>query len=231
MLALAKFRFTVALVCVCVYIISVVMYAHSVNRGVAEPDASIAVSLVQSLIGNPPTYVLGDILGVGYVSTVYSGENIFSGQQVVIKLTEINETEINNNEPGSNLNRPPASVAKLRRLDMEYDLYKRLNNSRLLKAYWYGPYDKYQALVIERVGPSLEHHQQRNRQWSLEDIYRIGQGVLLDLQSLHDQSFTHNDIHMVRATPSPTQYHCPLSCTNAPYLTRFLTSYVSCRVI
>jgi serine/threonine protein kinase len=150
------------------------------------------------LIGNPPIYKLGTLLGTGYVSAVYAGENIESGDPVVIKLTSVNESERNQHDPKHNLNGIPASVQKLARLDREYEMYKRLNTSRLLKAYWYGRHANFQALVVQRVGPSLQEHQTRLRNWTREDVYQIGMNVILDLEQIHEQSFIHDDIHMVR---------------------------------
>lgn len=165
------------------------------------------------LIGYPPVFKLGEFLGSGYVSEVYTGENIQSGERVIIKMTAINESESIFSGPKQNLNGIPESVKKLARLNREFDMYKRLNTSRLLKAYWYGRHGNFQALVVQRVGPSLQEHQINRRNWTREDVFQIGANVILDLEQIHEQSFTHDDIHMVNEYTCQSRY-CSINIQN-----------------
>lgn len=180
-------------------LVSALLLIFISNR--SSTSVNIPVRNADHLVGVSPRFRLGNVLGIGYVSTVYSGVNLETGQNVVIKLTALNETELNLKTPQKSLNGIPLSIQKLKRLDKEYDMYRRLNSTRLLKAFWYGRFENYQALVVQRVGKSLQEHQKLNHGWTIEDIYHIGVNAVLDLEQIHEQSFTHDDIHMVITAP------------------------------
>jgi len=97
-------------------------------------------------------YVLPKLLLNFAIGTVYCGTNILSQQEVAIKLEHIE--------------------AEIPQLERERDVYNNLNNGvGVPSVFWFGTEGNYNALVLERLGPSLHEIFYRcNSKFSLRTI-------------------------------------------------------------
>jgi serine/threonine protein kinase len=65
----------------------------------------------------------------------------------------------------------------------------------LPRIHFYGKYDKYHALVMDLLGPSLEDMFQRcNKKFTLKTVVMIGLQIIDRLKYLHKKKFIHRDI-------------------------------------
>jgi casein kinase 1 len=137
-------------------------------------------------------FKIDELLGSGFVSRAYSGTDVHTQEEVVLKFTYINVTENTSPTPLKGI---PDNVSKLKALRQEYATYQSFRGTRLLQSFFYGDYQGFKVLVTQKGGKSLIQHQELGRQWSKEDIYQIARNIILDLEQLHDKSFIHNDMH------------------------------------
>ena len=165
---------------------------------VAEDDTSEAAIDLFAALQSPDVplvanrYKIQEVLGTGFVSHAYSGVDVKTQEEVVLKFTYINLTESSSPFPLKGI---PESVLRLRALKREYETYRSFRNTRLLQSYYYGDFIDYKVLVTQKGGESVLQHQKNNRKWSKRDIYELARNVILDLEQLHNKNFIHNDMH------------------------------------
>eukprot|EP00929_Paragymnodinium_shiwhaense_P121196 TRINITY_DN93350_c0_g1_i1.p1 TRINITY_DN93350_c0_g1~~TRINITY_DN93350_c0_g1_i1.p1 ORF type:complete len:426 (-),score=81.67 TRINITY_DN93350_c0_g1_i1:209-1411(-) len=120
-------------------------------------------------------YTLGCKIGSGSFGDVYHGRGP-AGEEVAIKLERIS----------------PKSV----QLQQEWKLYSSLAGGEgIPKVYWFGKAGKYNALVMELLGPSLEElFKKHDKRFSLKTTLMLAEQMIQRLEFVHRAGILHRDI-------------------------------------
>ena len=128
-----------------------------------------------SVIGK---YKLIEQIGKGSFGLVYKGYHINTKDIVAVKLEKRNK---NSSEPSKLLN--------------EAKLYKKLSHKNIPKVEWLGKSKKWNVLVMEFLGPSLEElFEYCNNKFSLKTVLLITFQVLNAIEKIHSSGIIHRDI-------------------------------------
>jgi len=121
-------------------------------------------------------YSVGRKLGAGSFGEVRLGKDIEKGTQVAIKLE-------------SARTRSP-------QLLLEFRIYELVAGGEgIPKVFWYGTHGRYNVMVMELLGPSLEDtFQSCERRFSLQKVVRLGEQMISRAQYVHEKNFLHRDI-------------------------------------
>lgn len=121
-------------------------------------------------------YKLCKKLGSGAFGDVYKGKHVVTGEEFAVKLEPI--------------------AAKHPQLLYEAKLYKFLAGScGIPRVHWYGVEGKYNILVLDLLGPSLEDLFTRcGRRFSLKTVLMLGDQMISRLELLHSRNFIHRDV-------------------------------------
>lgn len=131
-------------------------------------------------------YILGPEIGSGSFGKIYYGidKNLLTDKEnpervVAIKLEKTN--------------------AEIKLLRTEAKIYEYLsskgNNNYVPKFYWYGQQDDFNVLILEVMGPNLEHlHSICGGKFTLKTTLYIGQELIRAIQFLHNKGILHRDI-------------------------------------
>ena len=117
-----------------------------------------------------------DLLGKGAFGQVYVGKNIFTNENVAIKIE--------------------SKSKKDSFLFNEYCIYKNLQGGiGIPNIYDYDSNIYFNALVMQKLGPSLEDlFKSCNKKFSLETTLKLGINILSRLEFIHDRNIIHRDI-------------------------------------
>ena len=119
-------------------------------------------------------YKLLDIIGKGSFGLVYKGKHKKTNKLVAIKLEK---KKYNNN------------------LINEVKIYKELKGKGIPEIKWIGESNKWNIMIIEYLGPSLEDlYQLCNQKFSLKTILLIVDQILNIIQHIHEKGYLHRDI-------------------------------------
>lgn len=123
-----------------------------------------------------PNYKVGKKIGAGNFGEIRLGKNMYTGEHVAIKLE--------------------AMKTKAPQLHLEYRFYKMLGNAEgVPKIHYFGPCNKYNALVLELLGPSLEDmFDLCERQFSIKTVIQIALQILTRIEYLHKKHLIYRDI-------------------------------------
>eukprot|EP00929_Paragymnodinium_shiwhaense_P091243 TRINITY_DN51263_c0_g1_i1.p1 TRINITY_DN51263_c0_g1~~TRINITY_DN51263_c0_g1_i1.p1 ORF type:complete len:377 (-),score=61.90 TRINITY_DN51263_c0_g1_i1:400-1530(-) len=128
----------------------------------------------QCLIGGKyqPAYKIG----AGAFGVVYSGLNVETGQAVAIKVEPLT------------CSRPM--------LMFEAKLYKLMaGRVGIPQVYWYGVAGKYNVMVMELLGPSLEDlFRYCGKRFSLKTVLQLADQMLGCIEAVHECGFVHRDV-------------------------------------
>lgn len=121
-------------------------------------------------------YRLTKKLGSGAFGEVFLGTNVKTNKKVAIKFEHLTMT--------------------FPQLVYEAKLYKMFKDGQgIPKVQWYGVEGDYNVMVMDLLGPSLEHlYQHHGKQLSLKTVLIIAEQLIARLEFLHNMGFIHRDI-------------------------------------
>ena len=120
-------------------------------------------------------YTLTKVIGRGSFGLVYKGIHKKTGNLVAVKLEK--------------KDKPSQSLLN------EIKIYKDINSVHIPKVHWIGKSDKWNVMIIDYLGPSLEDlFELCQKQFSLKTILMIVEQVLTVIEEIHSKGYIHRDI-------------------------------------
>lgn len=120
-------------------------------------------------------YLIQKKLGAGSFGEVYQGLNTSTNEEVAIKIEE--------------------AQSKFPQILSEAKIISSLQGTGIPKIFWYGTEGKFNIMIQELLGSSLEEvFVKYERQLSVKSILMISDQILTRIETVHKQNYIHRDI-------------------------------------